>query len=460
MNYKTVSFWRIIVISIIAYILIYMIPGYLFVHLEKLYVDTQKEVFENNLELLEPISSDSIFAEILTPEYDIELMKKLYADFGLESKKIEQKIIEPYGRIWKKVAFGELTIKIVTDFAKKIISRNVINYFYLLLYIFVGSTITFFIWRILLRYDDSEEDFIHRIINNFKYSKSFLSIIILMLYFITFVLSNRFAGLGYSFSSQLINSSDLGFMLDVLPSIIITLISLYILYLFFLTSAGTKIKWFSGIIEILIVLFILAIIIFSKKETNLFYLSYNIYSTAIKVFISEKMNLFVGLESLIAFISVLILMITINICLLYFIFKIIFPSKNVIRASYLLKFYAFSQILVFIIIMLNARVNVLNMMINRQYDNTSFQNIASIESKIIAETYQWYQQQVENGHQTEILPAEILHAVENIENTDFLKEWDGRNLKVVIKYNWHGGIVRSAVLELDAETGEHNILLR
>ena len=50
MDYKRLSFWRIVVISVIAYILIYVIPSYLFVHLETLEVEKQttkevKEVF-------------------------------------------------------------------------------------------------------------------------------------------------------------------------------------------------------------------------------------------------------------------------------------------------------------------------------------------------------------------------------------------------------------------------------
>ena len=248
-------------------------------------------------------------------------------------------------------------------------------------------------------------------------------------------------------------------MIDSLVSIIVNLISLYLLYLFFLISAGTKIKWFSGIVEISMVLFILMVLIFSNKKANIIFLSYNTYSTAIKVFLSDKMHLFVGYESLIAFISVLLLTITINICLLYFLIKIIFPAKNVIRASYLFKYFAFSQFLAFIIIMLNARVNVLDMMINKQYDNSAFKNVHIVETKIIAETYQWYQQQTENSHQTEILPAGILHAAENIKNTECSKKWDGRNLEVIIKYFWYDGIVRSAELELDAETGEHSISL-
>ena len=205
------------------------------------------------------------------------------------------------------------------------------------------------------------------------------------------------------------------------------------------------------------ILFVLMVLIFADKKTNLFILSYDTIYTTFKTFHSYKMQFFIGYERFIAFASVLFLMIIIITCHLYFLFKFLFPFKKMLRASYLIQYYTISLILAFIIIVINVRVNVLNKMINDQYDSFTLHNLTSIGSKIQAETYQWYHQQRDIGNNIDIIPNELTSTAENIENTEFSKDWDGKNFKTIFKYTEYDGHTRTVNHELDIETGKARV---
>ena len=75
--------------------------------------------FENNLELIAPLSQDSLNFQIGSqPEYDIELMKTLFDKFEIDSEQYLQGMSKSYNDFWRKAVEAELRTKLISDFAE------------------------------------------------------------------------------------------------------------------------------------------------------------------------------------------------------------------------------------------------------------------------------------------------------------------------------------------------------
>lgn len=453
MKDKTLSFWRIVVFSILAFILIYLIPSKLGIHLENIEVNKQKQIFNNNLEISDQLHPDTLNFQI---DYDIELVKEIYGKFELDSKHIIEKVNQSHNGLWQIIIYGELITQLVKLFEKNILSTyawNIIHYFFIVI---ICIILTFLITSKLLKPFNEKDDLINRIIQNSKFNKTIMAVVFLMCSIVTFVLSNKFSSINNQFSKQIINNVNLGFEMQTLTSIILALIPIYLLYLFLKTIKETDLKWFRNIIEIIIVIFVIFILIFSAKRINLFFLVSNTFAMACNTFLSNKIQLFVGFERCLAFGSILTLLALIIIGLSYFLIKFLFPSKQKLRITYLLKYYAISMILAFVLIIINAKVNVLNEMVTNQYANCSERDLILIGNKIQAETYQWFHQQKDIGNSTKLLQSKLTSAAEKIENLDFSKEWDDDTLVMYFKYDYKH-YTRTVKFTLKVKTGETEI---
>ncbi len=454
MKNKTISFWRIAVFSIIAYSLIYIFPGYLFLFLDEQVVEKKLEVLNEDFDLIEQIITDSLDNQIDTlHDYDIDLIKELYNKVDLTPpSQYFEKLEQPHNDLWNVTIYGELFLHLIDRVAKDILqSYNWILIIFYSIFLVMMVALTYVVYKKLYPYI-YESDLICKIKQKSRITKIVISIDLLLCSFILFYFIYKLSKI----ENLIVNNSDISGNLINLVHYILVLFLIYLLHIFSYINNKSNSKYsIKNVIELLCALvFIITIIRYLSKAIKVLHSAYYIY-------FSNQTLLFIGYERFFSFIVIMLITVLAIVSMLYVIYNLIIAPRRMNRLAYLLKIYFILIIMNNVFDLYQIKIDQFSRMVNVQSGNMLQHKTERISSKIQAETYQWFHKQKDAGKNTNILPNELTLSAESMDDVSFTKEWDGNNLVMYFKFNFtEEDSIRTMKYELSTKKGESLITIQ
>ena len=457
MNNKVISFWRIAVISVVAYILIYVLPGYLFLYIQDNVNSKELDVFNHDADLVEQVILDSLNSKSeYQCYYDVEKVEKLYnkLEIRISSKRIE-KLEQPHNNLWQSAIFGELVSHLILRLQKNLLKAyhwNLIIFYNI--FLLLMTVLTYFLSRKQRLYV-TEGNSIQRIKQHSRKVKIIISIgLIISSFILLYILyqSNRLEDI---FSFKIDSKWDIGTEFKNVVYYLLVLFYFYVIYLFSYINNNLKSKY-----SIRNVIALFWSLLLSGGLVTYLITIYKISQSAFNTFLTNHTISYIGFERYFTYFIIMITMILSTSFIIYIIYKLVIAPKQMNRLAYIVKIYFIIIIMNLVFDLLGLKVNQFSELITTNKNNTTQSDVKQLSSIIMADTYQWFHIQEDNHKSTDDLPDELTSSVENIENVFFSKSWD--NKKLIMEFIVE--IVdekksRLIISELDVETGEDLIII-
>ncbi|MEA2096211.1 MAG: hypothetical protein U9P73_05925 [Candidatus Cloacimonadota bacterium] len=457
MNNKIISFWRIAVISVVAYILIYLFPGYLFLYIQENVVSKELDMFNQDADLVEQVILDSLNSKSeYQCYYDVEKIENLYnkLEVKISSKRIE-KLEQPYNNLWQGAIFGELLSPLIIRLQKNVLKAyhwNLILFYNV--FLLLMTVLTFFFYRKQILYV-TEGNWIQRIKQQNRKVKIIISIGLTISSFILLYILYLSNGLEDIFSFKIDSKLDIGTELKNVVHYLFVLFYFYVIYLFSYINNNLKSKYSIKNIFALFWSLLLSGVLVTYLITI-----YKISQSASVTYLSNLLISYVGLERYFTYFIILITMIISLSIIFYIIYRLVFAPRQMNRLAYIVKVYFIILILNWVLDLFELKVNQFSEIIITQNNNATQSEVTQLSSIIMANTYQWFHIQKDNHKITDNLPGELTLSVEDIENVTFSKIWDNKKLVLEFIIDFpEKKISRLVISELDVETGEDIITI-
>lgn len=457
MNNKVISFWRIAFFTVVAYILIYVLPGYLFLYIQDIVVSRELDVFNHDADLAEQVILDSLNSKTeYQCYYDVEKIDNVYnkLEVKLTSKRIE-KLEQPHNNLWQVAIYGELLNHLIIRLQKNLIKTynwNLVIFYNV--FLLLMTVLAYFLYRKQKLYV-TEGNSIQRIKQQSREVKIIISIGLIISSFILLYilyLSNRLEDI---FSLKIDSKWDIGTEFKNVVYYLLVLFYFYVIYLFSYINNNLKSKY--SIRNVFA--FFWSLLLSGGLVTYLITI-YKISQSAFNTYLTNHTISYIGFERYFTYFIIMITMILSTSFIIYIIYKLVIAPKQMNRLAYIVKIYFIIIIMNLVFDLLGLRVNQFSELITTNKNNTTQSDVKQLSSIIMADTYQWFHIQKDNHKSTDDLPDELTSSVENIENVFFSKSWD--NKKLIMEFIVE--IVdekksRLIISELDVETGEDLITI-
>lgn len=457
MDNKIISFWRIALFTVVAYILIYVLPGYLFLYIQDIVVSRELDVFNHDADLAEQVILDSLNSKTeYQCYYDVEKIDNVYnkLEVKLTSKRIE-KLEQPHNNLWQVAIYGELLNHLIIRLQKNLIKTynwNLVIFYNV--FLLLMTVLAYFLHRKQKLYV-TEGNSIKRIKQQSRKVKIIISIGLIISSFILLYilyLSNRLEDI---FSFKIDSKWDIGTEFKNVVYYLLVLFYFYVIYLFSYINNNLKSKY-----SIRNVFALFWSLLLSGGLVTYLITIYKISQSAFNTYLTNHTISYIGLERYFTYFIIMITMILSTSFIIYIIYKLVIAPKQMNRLAYIVKIYFIIIIMNLVFDLLGLRVNQFSELITTNKNNTTQSDVKQLSSIIMADTYQWFHIQKDNHKSTDDLPDELTSSVENIENVFFSKSWD--NKKLIMEFIVE--IVdekksRLIISELDVETGEDLITI-
>jgi hypothetical protein len=441
-KYNMISYWKVAVLWISFWLLVYAIPNFSVNIILNKMIHKEIKVFNENTDSYEKLNPDSLQIEIgKNVLYDVEFTRHIFEQNSLNFEPFEKRLREPHNELWAEVIYGKLIRNTVIQFFKKNFQFQI--YFFQILhigFIVVGMFLLYFIYTIILKPIESENYLLRKFIGNSKNS-FYISLLFFCLSFIIIMLKNLLdKKIDISFFKHIQEVEFIfdTFRLDLLSFVnniiayFFTLGILYFLLLFLLFGFNTKFSWFFKTMCFIFSFFYLNVIVFGLAA----YFSYYYQNTMkmYQLFLSAKIEYFIGIEKYIFFFFNNLLILAFLSYWVYFTNKLLHPAKNQLRLLVMAKHGFLVFIIPLIFLSFSSKWSLIHKMVTHQYTNALRTKALYLANETSASVYQYYHTQKDAGESVTELPDSIFDNFSELINTKYTKTWDGEKLEFYFQF--------------------------